>query len=136
MKETNFPGEVSFEDAKATQQLKDILETKAKEKVKLENFSGLNILSKSKFYYSTTGELREHIATYKGYAILLREDNMIEDIDGEVSNAYPIIVTLSDLKKLKKINGNVVRKLQPKTIHEYEKMAVIQGVVTKIDEGI
>ena len=133
---TNFPGEVSFEDAKATQQLKDILDKKAKEKLQLESLKDLMILKKSKFYYGTNKNLREHIATYKGYAILIKQEQIKEELNEKENKMFPSLVKIEDLRKMKKVNGNIVRKLQPNSIHEYEKMALVQGVIFEIDKGL
>jgi len=132
----NFPGEVSFEDAKATQQLKDILDKKAKEKLQLESLKDLMILKKSKFYYGTNKNLREHIATYKGYAILIKQEQIKEELNEKENKMFPSLVKIEDLRKMKKVNGNIVRKLQPNSIHEYEKMALVQGVIFEIDKGL
>lgn len=130
------PMEMSLEDGKAAEQLKDILDKKAKDKLKLQENKNLHILAKSKFYYGNNGELREHIATYKGYAILLKQENLKEEINTKENKMFPSLVTLEDLKKLKKVNGNIIRKLQPNSLHEYEKMALIQGVIFEIDKGV
>jgi len=130
------PMEMSLEDGKAAEQLKNILDKKAKDKVKLQENKNLHVLAKSKFYYGTNGELREHIATYKGYAILLKQENLKEEINAKENKMFPSLVTLEDLKKLKKVNGNIIRKLQPDSLHEYEKMALIQGIIFEIDKGV
>ena len=130
------PMEMSLEDGKVAEQLKDILDKKAKDKLKLQENKNLHILAKSKFYYGNNGELREHIATYKGYAILLKQENLKEEINTKENKMFPSLVTLEDLKKLKKVNGNIIRKLQPNSLHEYEKMALIQGVIFEIDKGV
>jgi len=130
------PTGVSFSDASQEKQLADLLKMKAEEKLKLSKTVGLRVLSKSKFYYSSTGDLREHIASYKGYAIMIKQEKISEDYNEKEVLMFPSLISLIDLKKLKKVNGNIVRKLQPKTIHEYEKIALIYGVLTKIDEGL
>jgi len=129
------PQEVSFDDAKQTKQLRELLTQKAKEKLKLEGLSGLNILKKSKFYYGNNGALREHIATYNGFAIMIKQEKIKEDLNDKEVNMFPSLVTLEDLRKMKKVNGNIIRKLNPNSIHEWEKMALIQGVVVQIDNG-
>ena len=131
-----MPIEMSLEDGNSTEQLRDLLNRKAKEKLQLESLKNLNILKKSRFYYGINGELREHIATYKGYAILIKQEQIKEELDSKNNTMFPTLLTLEDLRKLKKVNGNIIRKLQPNSIHEYEKMALIQGVIFKIDEGI
>jgi hypothetical protein len=130
------PMEVSLEDAAQEKQLADLLKMKAEEKMKLTATNGLRVLSKSKFYYGTNGDLREHIATYKGYAIMIKQEKISEDLNEKEVTMFPTLITLPELKMLKKVNGNVVRKLQPKSIHEYEKLTLIHGVVIKIDEGL
>ena len=136
LEDKKVPMEISLEDGNAVEQLKDLLEKKAKEKLKLASIKGLAILPKSKFYYGTNRELREHIATYKGYAILLKQENLKEEINLKENRMFPSLVTLVDLKKMKKVNGNIIRKLQPDSVHEYEKMALVQGVMTEIDKGL
>ena len=135
--ETNVnPEEVSFEDAEQEQQLKDLLAAKAEDKMKLDAITGLRVLKKSKFYYGSNGELREAIASYGGYAIMIKQEKIKEDLNDEEVTMFPTLVTLAELKNMKKVNGNIVRKLQPNSIHEYEKMALIHGVVIQIDNGI
>jgi hypothetical protein len=128
--------ELSLEDAAKTQQLRDLLEQKAKEKMQLENLKGLIIYKKSKFYYGNNGELRECIAVYNGYAIMIKQEKIKEDLNDKEVTMFPSIVTLTDLKKMKKVNGNIIRKKQPNSIQEFEKMALIHGVVAEIDKGI
>jgi hypothetical protein len=132
----NKPEEVSFDDAKQVQQLKDLLSKKAKEKLQIQNLPGLNILKKSKFYFGNNKELREHIASYNGYAIMIKQERIKEDINDKEVQMFPSLVTLEDLRKMKKVNGNIIRKMNPNSIHEWEKMALIQGVVIQIDNGL
>ena len=138
--ENNMPEEVSFEDAKQQKQLEKILEEKAKQKTKLDQIIGLNVLRRSKFYYGKNNELREHIATYKSqknetYAILLNSNKIMkEEINPDEAKVFPILVKLEDLKKMKKVNGNVVRKLQPKTLHKWDQMALVQGTIVEIEK--
>jgi len=133
MIEEKLPKEVSIEDAEASKKLKDILDKKAKEKLTLIANVDLNVLKKSKFFYSNDGSFREHIATYKGYAILIKSDLIKEEINTEETKMFPSLIKLEDLKKLKRVNGNVVRKKQPDSIHEYEKIALLIKVVPEID---
>ena len=132
----NIPMEMTLEDGNKAKQLRDLLEQKAKEKLKLEALPGLHLLKKSKFYYGNNGELREHIATYNSYAIMIKQEKIKEDLNDKEVTMFPSIVTLTDLKKMKKVNGNIIRKKQPNSIQEFEKMALIHGVVTEIDKGI
>ena len=135
-KDGEIPMEMSLEDGNSAEQLRDILEQKAKEKMQMENLPGLNILKKSKFYYGNNGELREMIAAYNGYAIMIKQEKIKEDLNDKEVNMFPSLVTLEDLRKMKKVNGNIIRKMNPDSIHDFEKMALIQGVVIRIDEGI
>lgn len=132
----NAPEEVSFNDAAQEEQLRDLLDKKAKEKLDLENTPDLHLLKKSKFYYSANGELREQLANYKGYAIMIRQEKIKEEINDKETRMFPALVTLEDLRKMKKVNGNIVRKLQPNSLHEFEKMALVIKVITEIDKGI
>jgi len=132
----NKPMEMTLEDGNKAKQLRDLLEQKAKEKLKLDSLPGLHLLKKSKFYYGSNGELREHIATYNGYAIMIKQEKIKEDLNDKEVKMFPSLVTLEDLRKMKKVNGNIIRKLNPDSIHEFEKMALIQGVVFQIDDGI
>ena len=134
--ETKVPMEMSLEDGNSAEQLRDILNKKAQEKTALNNIEGLNILKKSKFYYGNNGELREHIATYKGYAIMIKQEKIKEEVNQKENNMFPTLVKLTELKSMKRVNGNVIRKLNPNSIHEFEKMALVQGVVVQIDKGI
>lgn len=130
------PMEMSLEDGNSTQQLKELLAKKAKEKLQLESLNSLTILKKSKFYYGNNGELREHIASYKNYAILIKQELIKEKLDEKNNTMFPSLVTLDDLKKMKKVNGNTVKKIQPDSIHEHEKLALLIKVVPEIDKGI
>lgn len=105
------------------------------QKSKLNDIIGLRVLKKSKFYYGKDKNFREHIASYQGYAILLKQENL--DFSGENQKEKELdisLVTLKDLKKMKKVNGNIVRKINPKSLHDFEKMAVVQQAILKIDE--
>jgi len=130
----NIPMEMTLEDGNKAKQLRDLLEQKAKEKLKLEALPGLHLLKKSKFYYGNNGELREHIATYNGYAIMIKQEKIKEDLNDKEVTMFPSIVTLTDLKKMKKVNGNIIRKKQPNSIHEFEKMALLIKVIEEIDK--
>lgn len=136
-KETNInPEEVSFEDAAQAQQLRELLEQKILDKQKLNETKGLKVLKKSKFYYGVDDNLREHIATYNGMAILLKQEEVPEELNDKEQGMTVALVTLPDLKKMKKVNGNIVRKINPKTIHEFEKMAAVQSIILELDKDI
>lgn len=131
------PKEVSFEEAKAegVPDLKELLDKKAQEKLNIENIPGLHVLKKSKFYMN--GDLlREHIATYKGKAIMLKQEQLKEAAeDMREIQVFPAIVEEDLLTVMKKVNGNVVRQINPATLHKYEKMAIVNQIVSKIDAG-
>ncbi len=131
-----IPEEVSFDDAASAEQLRELLARKAHEKIQIANTEGLIVLKKSKFYYATNGNLREHIATYKDFAILIKQENIKEEINDKENRMFPSLVSLEDLRKMKRVNGNVVRRIQPDSLHEFEKMALIQAVVSRIEEGV
>jgi len=114
--------------------LKELLEKKAKEKFNLVDNKFLNLLNKSKFYYSSNNQLLEHIATYKNYCILLKSSNLKKDIDKNNTEMFPTLVKTDEIKGLKRVNGNIVRKLKPDTLSNLEKLALINSVVGKIDE--
>jgi hypothetical protein len=133
-KNEKIPMELSLEDGEAALQLKELLEQKAKDKINLNKNPNLNMLKRSKFYYSPNNEFREHIANYKGYAILIKQENIKEELDSKTMKMFPSLVTLTDLRKMKKVNGNIVRKSNPKTVHEFEKIALVQEVMKEIDK--
>ena len=130
--------EIEFNDVQGVQNvpnLRDIIDKKAKEKLKLKSTNGLFLLKRSRFYMN--GEnLREHIATYKDYAIMLKQEQLKTEYNDKEHIGHLSLVHVSVLKELKKVNGNVIRQIQPKSLHEYEKMALIQSTIVKIDEGL
>ena len=125
--------EMSLEEGKNVKQLQDILREKAAEKANLQSNNSLQLLKKSKFYYSADGTIREHIATYGGYAVLLNSDKLKEELNTKENTMFPTLVKADELHGLKKVNGNIVRKLQPNSLHEFEIMILIQGVIKEID---
>ena len=97
---------------------------------------GLFFLKKSKFYYNYQGNLREHIATYKDWAILLKQEKIdIEELEDKNIKLYPALIKVKELHFLKKVNGNNIRKIKPKTLGRVQKIALVQGVVDKINSG-
>jgi len=128
------PMEMSLEDASSAEQLTDIMNKKAKEKLELQGIPGLYILKKSKFYYGNNNNLREQIANYKGYAILIKQELIKEEINDKENKLFPSLVTLPDLKLMKKVNGNIIRKINPNSLHEFEKMTLIQAIIPEIDK--
>jgi len=134
-KDTDAPMEMSLEDGNSAEQLKEILAEKARRDLATQNLKGLHVLKKSRFYYNGD-KLREHIGTYMGKAILIKQEHIKEELNSKENKMFPSLVDLKDLKLMRKVNGNVVRKLQPKSVHEYEKMALIQAVVTEMDKGV
>jgi UDP-3-O-[3-hydroxymyristoyl] glucosamine N-acyltransferase len=134
--DTKAPMEMSLEDGKSAQQLAEILAAKAKDKLQIESMQDMHLLKKSKFYYNSKKELREHIATYKGYAILIKQEQIKELENDKETRMFPTLIKINELKFMKKVNGNIVRKIQPQSIHEYEKMALIQGVIAEINKGL
>jgi len=93
---------------------------------------GLTFFKKSRFYMNK-GVLREHIATYKGYAILLDHNNLKETLDENKTKMMPILISANDIKLLKKINGNIIRKLNPQTLTKLEKAVMLDEVMKNID---
>lgn len=128
--------EVSMEMGNQSEKLTELLAKKAHEKLQLTKIEALHVLKKSKFYYTQDKKVREHLANYKGYAILIKQEHIKEDINDKEMRMFPALVTLPDLRKMKKINGNIVRKLQPQSLHEFQKLALIQGVISEIDKGV
>jgi len=128
--------EVSIEEASKADQLIDIINAKTKEKNKLEEIDSLHLLTKSRFYYNADKQLREHVGTYKGFAILLKQEKIKEILNDKENTMFPSLVTLTDLKRMKRVNGNIVRKINPDSLHEYEIMALIQGIILEIDKGL
>jgi hypothetical protein len=129
-----IPMELSLEDGSAEKRLTDILNAKAKEKLKIQSMNNMHLLKKSKFYYNSNGDLREHIATYNGYAILIKQEKIKEDENDKEVMMFPSLIKISELKNLKRVNGNIIRKLQPDSIHEYEKLALIVKTTEEIDK--
>ena len=130
------PSEVSLDEVKSYPNLGDMLDEKAKEIQELSKNTGLYLLKKSKFYMN--GEnLREHIANYKGYAIMLKQENLKEEIEGNTKEhkVNPAIIDLNMLSLMKPVNGNIVRKLNPNSLHFHEKMSVVIATVKEIDKG-
>jgi hypothetical protein len=82
-------------------------------------------------------KLREHVATYKNYAIMLKQEQLKED-DGKskMMEVFPALIDTNLLSVMKRVNGNVIRKMQPKTLHQYEIMALVNQVVVNIDKGL
>ena len=128
--------------------IKDKRELEKLNKLKLLN-SRATLLKKSKFYrikrpngkLSELSELREHIGNYREYGIFLKQEEMLNIDDITVIKATsneakinPSIILIKDIKFLKAINGNIIRKIQPKTIHEIEKMSVLLASMEKIDK--
>lgn len=112
--------------------LKDVIEANKK----IKNIVGLRVLSKSQFYYSpdSNKDLREHVASYKQFAIMLKSNHLRED-QGKTVELFPSLVKLDELQFMKKVNGNIVRKLKPRTLSVYELMPMIQSIVHKIDNS-
>ena len=129
------PTEVSKEEAENNPKLDDLLAEKAKAKLALIKNNSFNLLKRSKFYY-VNGGIREHIATYKGYAILLNPEKLKTELNDKEDTVYPSLLKTNALKKLKKVNGNVVRKLNPNTLPEFYKMNLLLGTLTQIDNMV
>jgi len=127
------PFEMSLEDGKSEKQLADLLAAKAKDKLQLESMKDMHLLKKTKFYYNAKGELREHIATYKGFAIMLKQEQIKELENDKETRMFPTLIKIMEVKHMKKVNGNIVRKLQPDSIHEYEKLSLMMKVIIEID---
>ena len=104
---------------------------------KLKTMGSVHILKKSQFYMNGD-KLREHIGNHKNYAILLKQEELKEDIpelrdDRKQVKLFASIVKLSELKLMKKVNGNIIRKMQPKTLHDVEKMPLVMESIKLID---
>ena len=121
-------------DEQGVGDLKKLLNEKAQEKIKMKSLDGLHILKKTKFYMNGE-DLREHIATYKGYAIMLKQEQLKEEIEGSLKEqkVFPALIEVDLLCVMKRVNGNVVRKMNPITLHQYDQMAVVQSVIEIID---
>jgi hypothetical protein len=101
----------------------------------LEESSTFNIqfLSKEKFYRNSKSELLEHFCTYKNYAILIKTGKESEISDKELE--VPVtLVKINELKDLKKVNGNIVRKLQPSTLDKGTKFMLAIKASESINE--
>lgn len=120
---------------KNTIELSDLIEENSKIEETLNNNTNLSLLKKSKFYLNGSN-LREHIATYKGYAILLKQEQLSKFLDSKEKEDIieTSLVTLNTLKQMKKVNGNIIRKMQPKAIGQYDKMALLYKTIIEIDK--
>ncbi len=90
----------------------------------VENFK---ILKKSVFYYYND-KLREHIATYNGYAILIKQEC--------INNSEPAfsIIKKTDLQLLKKVNGNIIRKINPSSFNVETKTKMLFECIEEISK--
>jgi hypothetical protein len=133
------PQEVQFDEVKAqgVPDLKELLDKKTQEKLNIDSIPGLHVLKKSTFYMNRD-KLREHVATYKDYAIMLKQEQLKEDIENNLKEitVFPALVQKDLLHAMKRVNGNIIRKMKPKTLHKYEIMALIQRTIAQIDKGI
>ena len=122
--------EVSFEEAKdlGIRDLTDVLN----EEAAINKISNLYLLKESRFYMNGDN-LREHIATYKNYAILLKQEILKQDSGNKMVTLFPSLVHLSDLKKIKKVNRNKVRKMNPQTLLLKEKLSLMYETIKHID---
>jgi hypothetical protein len=120
--------EIGIDEAKA---LPDLRSAGKLQKLKIPN---LQVLKKSKFY-SLDDKLREHIGTYRGYAIMLKQESLREEHGKEV-HLNPSLIQANMLGNLKKVNGNTIRKMQPKTLHESEKLSLFLKIQAEIDTMI
>ena len=103
-----------------------------KEEKAVLSIKDLIVYSKTQFY-GTKKDLREHIASYKDYAILLKSSELKEELDKKKTSINCSLVLVKDLKNLKKVNGNIIRKIQPLTLSPYEKIPLVNQIISKLD---
>jgi len=113
-------------------QLADLLKDQKEKEEEIKKIPALSLLKKSKFYYYDNN-LREHIANYKNYSILLKQENVSQETEEKDIVIKPSIVKTEDLKKVKRVNANIIKKTNPSTLMYNEKMMVLLGVIEKID---
>jgi len=85
------------------------------------------LLKKSRFY-KINGKLREHIGNFKDYAICLKEECISKEINKNEINLFPVLIKLNKIKYLKKVNGNIIRKIKPKTLNLIQKKLLIEKI--------
>jgi len=122
-------------NTQALEKLNKKLQEKQEQYKKIEKLPGLYVLKKSRFYDTENG-WREHIATYKDYAIMLKTNNLRGEQNNNTTQMYPILVPINGVKYMKKVNGNIVRKKNPDTLSWPEKMVLIEAVTRKIDNEL
>ena len=97
-------------------------------------FVGIQLLKKSKFY-KVNGKIREHIGNYKCYGLFLKQELLKEKIEDDSKNEtlFISLIKTEDIPLLKKINGNIVRRTNPETLHKIDIMKMMPKVMEKID---
>ena len=117
------------------EQNKLIIETEQK----FNSIIGLQKLKKSKFY--DNGDLLEHIANFKGYSIFINHhfikhnehnsDNTTDGLDIKLK-----VIETKDLKYLKKINNNTIKKINPIGLSDIQRKMILVDITPKIDDII
>lgn len=102
-----------------------------KKKFLQESGKDIKVLKKQKFYYSNNGDILEHFSSYKNYAILLRS---CTELDEDIKIDF-VLILLKDLKNIKRVNGNVVRKINPRTVSTTQKIMIFYKAKEFIDSG-
>ena len=90
------------------------------------------MLNKSKFYMNGKSWI-EHIGSFKGFAICLKSEDLIDHVDDKHDKLKYILIAENDLKILKPINGNVIRKLQPDSVNKLNKGLVFNTARVDIE---
>jgi len=93
-------------------------------------------LKKSEFY-ANGDELIEHIANYKKFAICLKSNSIKEINEGEDVELKTALIEINDLKKLKKINKNVIKRngKQIKGLGDFEKFMLFIEILKSLKKG-
>ena len=115
------------------------IKRKNEELKKLKDIKGLYILKKSRFYSKdgtdSIESLREHFATYKDYVITIKQNMERKTLENgdEVISVDIAVVTKDDIKLMKRINSNKVRKMMPNTINDLEKISALLNITKELD---
>ena len=119
------------------EQNKLIIETEQK----FKSIISLQKLNKSKFY-NKDNELIEHIANFKGYSIFVNHKYLgsIENTEN-TKNTDNLdiklkVIRTKDLKYLKKINDNTIKKINPVGLSDIQRKMILVDIAPKIDNII
>ena len=113
------------------EQNKLIIETEQK----FKSIIGLQKLKKSKFY-DKDNELIEHIANFKDYSVFINHE-YLSDIENTNNLDIKLkVIETKDLKYLKKINNNTIKKINPIGLSDIQRKMILVDITPKIDDII